>query len=323
MVRAIVVTGGRRADDMALTEVPIAPPRPGEVQVTVRYAGVNFMDVGTRRGEYRHAGALLKTPGVEGMGVIERVGSDASAFHIGQRVAWFLHWGSYAEAVNVPVTSLVPVPDGIDDQTAAAVMMQGLTAHHLATRSFPVQPGHVCLVHAGAGGVGQLLTQLISARGATVIARVSTTDKVERARSAGARHVLVGRDGDFVGEITSLTTGRGVDAVFDAVGRTTLRDSIASLTRHGTLVAFGTASGAASPIALESIPKSIHITYSTVMDHVPDHQSLMDRASEVFSLIAEGTLRADIGGIYSLADASRAHHDLESRGSTGKLLLRT
>ncbi|CAN5265561.1 quinone oxidoreductase [soil metagenome] len=320
-MRSIIVSGDRHPEDMKLHDGIDREPGAEEVRVKVRYAGVNFMDIGTRTNAYATESSSIATPGVEGMGIVDSVGSEVQGFRPGDRVAWYFHWGSYADTVFIPACSLVPVPDDIEDDIAAGLLMQGLTAHHLATRGFPVEVGQVCLVHAASGGVGALLTQIIMMRGGTVIGRVSSDDKVSAAQEAGAGHVLIGRDGHFRNEVLTLTQGRGVNAVFDAIGKVTYEDSIASLAPHGTFVSFGTASGAVAPIDLTQIPKSVFITYSTVMDHTPDQASLLRHAQELFDWVRTGALKIRIERIYPLEDAGRAHADLESRCTTGKLLL--
>jgi NADPH2:quinone reductase len=319
-MKAIQIARSGGPEALELVEAPDREPGPGEVLVEVSAAGVNFMDIGVRRGTIWNEMPWPKRLGVEGAGRVFAVGEGVNALQPGQRVAWVYAPGSYAERVVIRAGALVPVPDDIDDTTAAAIMMQGLTASHFATDFYTVQPGDIALVHAAAGGVGLLLTQLIRLRGGRVIGRVSHEDKVAAAREAGAEHVLVG-EGDFAGEVMRLTGGDGVDVVYDGAGPTTFQGSLDSLRRSGVFCWYGPVLGAPGPIDLMSLPKSIKIGYASFMDHVPTPKALQARARQVFAWVASGDLKVRIGARYPLARAAQAHADMEARGTTGKLVL--
>lgn len=304
-----------------LIDVPGPVPGSGKVVVEIAAAGVNFMDIGVRRGMAWSDVPNPKVIGVEGAGRVVALGEGVAGYAIGDRVAWVYAPGSYAEQVEVPEGALVRVPDAIDDRTAAAIMMQGLTASHFATDFYPVQPGDVALVHAAAGGLGMLLTQIVKLRGGTVIGRVSSAAKVEAARSVGAEHVIVDAEGSFADQVLGLTGGEGVNVVFDGSGPATFADSLASLRRSGTFCWFGPVLGGPGPIDIMSLPKSIKLGYAVFSDHIRTPDILRERTAQLFQWIMEGTLRVEIGGVYPLADAARAHADMESRRSTGKLLL--
>ena len=307
--------------DLGPVDLPDLVPNAGKVVVAVAAAGVNFMDIGVRRGMAWADVSDPKVIGVEGAGRVIALGEGVAGFAIGDRVAWVYAPGSYAEQVEVPADALVPVPDAIDDRTAAALMMQGLTASHFATDFYPVQPGDVALVHAAAGGLGMLLTQIVKRRGGTVIGRVSSGVKVEAARGAGADHVIVDADGDFADEVLALTDGEGVNVVFDGSGPATFAGSLASLRRAGTFCWFGPVLGGPGPIDIMSLPKSIKLGYAVFSDHIPTPACLRERSAQLFQWVIEGALRVEIGGVYPLDDAARAHVDMESRRTTGKLLL--
>ncbi|MEU8962019.1 quinone oxidoreductase [Streptomyces sp. NPDC048491] len=304
---------------MRWIEMPEPSPGSGEALVRVRAAGVNYMDVGARAegGPGWAAPAVL---GVEGMGYVTAVGEGVSDLAVGDRVAWFYQPGSYAELLAAPAHSLVKVPDGIDDETAAAVMMQGLTASHLSTETYPIGPGDTALIHAAAGGVGQLLTQMVKARGGSVIGLVSREEKAPAAREAGAEHVLVHTGGGFEDRIRELTGGRGVDVVYDGGGADTFRSSQLALRPHGVHASYGPFMGVPT-LRPTDLPNSILLTYPVVHHHVATRQALVRRTSEVFALVLDGRLTPRIERRYPLADAARVHADLESRRTTGKLLL--
>jgi NADPH:quinone reductase len=320
-MKAIVMTraGGPEALEFVERETP--SPGPGEVLVEVAVAGVNFMDIGARRGMAWTGAANPKVLGVEGAGRVIAVGADVGDFQPGQRVAWVYAPGSYAQQVIVPADALLSALDGIDDRTATAVMMQGLTASHFATDFYPVQPGDVALVHAAAGGLGLLLTQIIKLRGGTVIGRVSSADKVAIAKAAGADHVIVDATGDFAAEAVRLSGGEGVSVVYDGSGPTTFQGSLDSLRVSGTLCWYGPILGGPGPLDIMSLPKSIKLGYAVFAHHVRTPERLRSRSAQLFNWIRDGQLKVTIGGVYPLAEAARAHADMESRTTTGKLLL--
>ena len=242
-------------------------------------------------------------------------------FAVGDRVTWVYAYGTYAEQIALPAAAAVPVPAGVSDEIAAAVMMQGLSAQHFATEAAPVQPGQTVLVHAAAGGLGQILVQLIKLRGGRVIGLVSREDKVKAARRAGADEVLVSAGDRFVQPVLDLTSGQGVDTVFDGGGETTFWASTRVARRHGTVLYYGAVIGQPPVVNVRQLPNSIKICYPTFLDHVPTREALLARSAELLTLVSDGLLTIEIGGRYPLAEAAQAHRDLESRATTGKLLL--
>ena len=321
MSRAIVMTAPGGSETLEWLERPLKKPGAGEVRVEVTAAGVNFMDIGVRRGMAWQEMPEPKILGVEGAGRVLSVDDSINGFAPGYRVAWVYAPGSYAEQVVLPEDALVPVPDAIDDRTAAAVMMQGLTASHFATDFYPVKEGDVALVHAAAGGLGLLLTQIIRLRGGRVIGRVSSADKVAAAREAGAEHVIVDAEGAFADEVLRLTDGEGVHVVYDGSGPATFAGSLKSLRRSGTFCWYGPVLGGPGPLDIMSLPKSIKIGYAVFFDHIHTPQLLRARSAQLFDWIASGGLRVRVGGIYPLAEAAKAHAAMESRATMGKLLL--
>jgi NADPH:quinone reductase len=320
-MKAITMIRAGGPDVLEWVDRPEPIPGPGEALVEITAAGVNFMDTGVRRGVLWTEMQAPKILGVEGAGRVVAVGNEVSSVQPGQRVAWVYAPGSYAERVVIPVAALVPVPDAIDDATAAAVMMQGLTASHFATDFYPVQSGDIALVHAGAGGLGLLLTQIIKLRGGHVIGRVSRADKVAIARETGADHVIVDTDGEFAEAVVRLSGGEGVHVVYDGSGPTTFQASLASLRHSGTFCWYGPVLGGPGPIDLMQLPRSIKIGYASFADHVSTPALLHLHTTQLFDWIASGDLKVRIGGTYPLAEAARAHTDMEGRATTGKLLL--
>ncbi len=293
------------------TEVPDPEPGQGRVVVEVAAAGVNYMDVYEREGG-GYGSPPPAVPGAEGAGTVAGTG---------QRVAWTNVPGSYAERLAAPEELLVPVPDGIELDVAAASLLQGLTAHYLASDSYAVQPGDWVLVHAGAGGVGLLLTQIAVARGGRVIATTSTPEKAELARAAGAEEVI-GYE-DFAGRARELTGGEGVAAVYDGVGKTTFLPGMEALRPLGSMIIYGAASGPPEPLDVSVLMArgSLYVQRPTLKTYLRTPALLQQRARQVFELIGDGRLDVRIGARYPLADARRAHEDLEARRTTGKLLL--
>jgi NADPH2:quinone reductase len=306
------------ADVLQVSDVERPSPGPGQVLVRVAVAGVNFMDV------YQRNGALPAPflAGVEGVGTVEELGDGVDDLATGQRVGWLRGGqGSYAEYVLVDAAMAVSVPDAVEDDVAAAVLMQGVTAHYLATDTYRVQPGDSVLVHAAAGGVGQLLTQVVTLRGGRVIGTVSTDEKAAVARAAGADEVL--RYDEVPDRVKAVTGGDGVAVVYDGVGGATFDGSLASLRPRGVLVVYGNASGPTPPLEIPRLNTggSLYVTRPTVVHYTATRADLRARTDEVFGWVASGQLRVAIGGRYPLAEAARAHEDLESRRTTGKLLL--
>ena len=320
-MKAVIMNGIGDTDVMEVVEYPEPVAAPGQVLVEIAAAGVNFMDIGVRQGMAWTDIENPKILGVEGAGRVLAVGEGITGFSAGDRVAWVYAPGSYAERISIPVNSLVRLPDFIDDRTAAASMMQGLTASHFATDFYPVQPGDTALVHAAAGGVGLLLTQIIRLRGGRVIGRVSSEDKVAIATQAGAEHVIVDRQGDFAQQVLKLTNDRGVDVVYDGSGPMTFQGSLDSLRRSGTFCWYGPVLGGPGLIDIMSLPKSIKIGYAVFSDHVYAPDLLRARTTQLFDWIRDGSMKINIGGSYRLEDAASAHADMASRRTTGKLLL--
>ncbi|MFF4837474.1 quinone oxidoreductase family protein [Streptomyces sp. NPDC001315] len=319
-MRAVVMEELGRPEVLKLREWPDPEPGPGELVVDIEFSGVNFMDTGSRVG-FGLPGGLPLVPGVEGAGRVTALGEGVSGFAIGDRVAWVSVYGSYAEKIAVPADQVVPVPDDIPSDVAAATMMQGLTAHHFVTESAPLTEGQTALVHSAAGGVGRMVTQLLKLRGARVIGLVSRAEKVPVAEAAGADEVLVSSGGDFVARVKDLTGGEGVHAVFDGGGATTFWPSIEVLRRVGTLVYYGPLIGDVPTIQMFELPKSIRITYAVYSDHIHSRELLLQHAGDLFDKIREGSLRIDITERYPLGAADQAHIDIESRRTSGKLLL--
>jgi NADPH:quinone reductase len=320
-MKAVVMNGTGGREMLEHVERPEPVTGPGQALVDIAFAGVNFMDIGVRQGMAWTDTPNPKVLGVEGVGRVVAVGDGVEGIAPGQRVAWVYAPGSYAERIAIPAASLVPVPDAIDDRTAASVMMQGLTASHFATDFYPVQPGDVAFVHAAAGGLGLLLTQIVKLRGGHVIGRVSSDDKVAAAKEAGADHVIVETEGRFAEEALRLTKGEGVHVVYDGSGPKTFQGSLDVLRRSGVFCWYGPVLGGPGPLDIMSLPKSIKIGYAIFFDHIHTPELLRARSARLFDWIAEGKLRVRIGGEYPLADAARAHADMESRKTTGKLLL--
>jgi NADPH2:quinone reductase len=320
-MNAIVMNGTGSREMLEYAERPDPMAGPGQALVEIAFAGVNFMDIGVRQGIAWTEMPNPKILGVEGAGRVMAVGHGVEGIEPGQRAAWVYAPGSYAERIAIPATSLVPIPDAIDDRTAASVMMQGLTASHFATDFYPVQPGDVAFIHAAAGGVGLLLTQIIKLRGGNVIGRVSSPDKVAVAKEAGADHVIIDTEGWFVEETLRLTDGEGVHVVYDGSGPKTFQGSLDVLRRSGTFCWYGPVLGGPGPLDIMSLPKSIKIGYATFFDHIHTPALLRARTAQLFDWIAERKLKIRNGGEYPLAEAAQAHADMESRKTTGKLLL--
>jgi NADPH2:quinone reductase len=320
-VQAIVVSELGGPEVLRRSEQPAPVPGPGEILVDIGAAGVNFMDTGARRPGSAATRPVPFVPGVEAAGWVRELGAGVTDFAVGDRVTWVYAYGTYAEQIALPAAAAVPVPDGVSYEIAAAVMMQGLSAQHFATEAAPVQPGQTVLVHAAAGGLGQILVQLIKMRGGRVIGLVSREDKVKAARRAGADEVLVSAGGRFVAPVLDLTSGQGVDTVFDGGGETTFWASTRVARRHGTVLYYGAVIGQPPVVNLRQLPNSIKICYPTFLDHVPTREALLARSAELLTLVREGLLTIEIGGRYPLAEAAQAHWDLESRATTGKLLL--
>ena len=320
-MRAVLVEklGGPEVLQIAERDDPL--PGPGELLVQVEAAGVNFADIYQREGIGNYRQELPFTPGGEGAGRVVAVGPATGDFAPGDLVAWAQARGSYATQAIVPAERAVPVPEGIGTRVAAAVMLQGMTAHYLAFSTYPVKEGDVTVVHAAAGGVGLLLTQIVKRRGGIVIATASTAEKAERARGAGADHVI--DYAGFRGAVATLTGETGADVVFDGVGKATFDDSLACLRSRGMMVLYGAASGQVPPVELQRLNSggSLFVTRPTLGHYVADRAELLWRAGDLLEWIAAGQLDVHIGATYPLTEAARAQEDLASRSTTGKLLL--
>ena len=300
-------------------ELPDPTPAAGEALVRVRVAGVNFTDVYQRQGVYPGA---LPSYLRRGVGVVEKLGSGVTDVKVGARVGWVMIKGGYAERIALPAQRLVPIPDGVDDRTAAALLLQGMTAHFLLTDCYRVQKGEWILIHAAAGGVGLLMTQIAHTIGARIIGTTSTEEKATLAREAGADEIVLYTKEDFQ-EAAKRITGEGVSAVYDSVGKTTFLKSLDSLRPRGYMVLFGGSSGPApriDPMILN--PKgSLFLTRPTLGNYVSSREELLRRAADVFAWAAKGELKVRAEHDYPLADAAKAHADLEARKTTGKILL--
>jgi NADPH:quinone reductase len=312
-------TGGPEV--LKLEDVAQPHPGPGEVLVRVHASGVNFIDVYFREGRYK--AELPFIDGQEGAGLVETVGSGVTGFATGDAVAWCGTLGSYAEYAVVPAAKLVHVPAGLDLKLAAAVMLQGMTAHYLSHSTYPLKKGETALVHAAAGGVGLLLTQMAAQIGARVIATVSTEEKASLAQAAGAAEVILYTKSDFEVETKRMTSGQGVDVVYDSVGKTTFDKSLNCLRPRGLLALFGGSSGAVPPFDLIQLSAkgSLFITRPSLHHYLRDRAELEWRAGEVLGAAQVGKLHVRMEHTYALPDAARAHRELESRKTTGKLLL--
>jgi len=320
-VRAIQVNEHGGPEVLKIADVD--PPKPGaaDLLVDVAAAGVNYIDTYHRSGAYPTKPPFV--PGLEGAGTVRAVGPDVTGFAVGDRVAWGTVPASYAEQVVLPATDAVAVPDGVDDRTAAASMLQGMTAQYLLKSTYPAQPGDTVLIHAAAGGVGLLLTEWAKHLGARVIGTVSTAAKEELARSAGADEIIRYTERDVADEVRRLTDGAGVHVVYDGVGKDTFEASLASLRRRGMLVLFGASSGPVPPFDLQRLNSggSLFVTRPTLVHHTAERDELVWRAGEVFDAVAAGKLTIRISHTYPLADAAQAHADLQARRTTAKLLL--
>jgi NADPH2:quinone reductase len=325
-MHAILATEPGGPDVLVPDEIGDPLPGPRDLLVRLSAAGVNFVDVYHRNGTYPMP--FPHVPGSEGSGVVEAVGREVRDFAVGDLVAWASAPSSYAELVVVPEVVALRVPDGVSDEVAAALPLQGMTAHYLVSSTFPVLQGQDVLIHAGAGGVGLLLTQLAAARGARVITTVGSPDKEALSRAAGAAEVIRYAElADLTDELPALvrdlTGGRGVHTVFDGVGRTTFDASLASLRPRGGLALFGAASGPVPPVDPQRLNAagSVFLTRPTLGHHTATRDELTWRSGELFDAVAAGTLDVRVGATFPLSEAADAHRALEARATTGKVLL--
>jgi NADPH:quinone reductase len=312
-------TGGPEV--MELVDLPVPQPKASEAVVKLAASGVNFIDVYYREGRYK--AQLPFVLGQEGAGTVTAVGSEVKSVKVGDRVAWTGVQGSYAEYAAVPADRLVEIPAGVSDQQAAATMLQGMTAHYLSHDTFPLKRGQVALIHAAAGGVGLLLVQMAHNIGARIIATVSTDAKAKLAREVGANDIILYTQQDFEAETKRLTDGKGVDVVYDSVGKTTFEKGLNVLRPRGMMVLFGGSSGAVPPFDPIVLTQkgSLFLTRPSLGNYIATREELVARSKAVFGMIAAGKLKLRIEHTYPLAEAQRAHRELEARKTTGKLLL--
>ena len=302
-------------------EIPVPEPGAGEARVKIEAIGLNYIDIYQRTGLYP-----LKVPftlGMEGAGIVDAVGPNVTEVKEGDRVAYSMHLGSYAEYAVVPAWKLVPLPRSVDSQSAAAVMLQGMTAHYLTRSTYPLKEGETALVHAAAGGVGLLLIQVAKRSGAKVFGTVSTEEKAKLAREAGADEVILYTQTYFLTEVKRLTNGAGVHVVYDSVGKDTFEKSLECLRPRGYLVLFGNSSGPVPPFDLGKLAAkgSLFVTRPTLIHYASNREELLQRSGDLFKWIANGELKLRIDKTFALKDAAEAHRQLEGRKTTGKVLL--
>lgn len=302
-------------------DAPLPEPSPGQARVKIEAAGLNYIDTYHRTGLYQ--APLPITPGMEGAGVVDAVAFDVTIVKPGDRVAYCMHMGAYAEYAVVPARLLVPLPNGVDAQLGAAAILQGMTAHYLAFSTYPLRPGDRCIVHAAAGGVGLLLVQIAKRAGATVYGTVSTEEKAELARKAGADVVIRYTEQDFEAEVRRLTDGKGVDVVYDSVGVDTFEKSLNCLRPRGLLALFGQSSGPVPPVDLQILNSkgSLFVTRPSLGHYILDRSELISRAGDIFMWIKDGELNVRIDRTLPLSEAAEAHRLLQGRQTMGKVLL--
>jgi len=320
-MKAIRVHQYGGAEVLKYEEVPVPEPGAGEARLKIEAIGVNFIDIYQRTGLYQ-----LKLPftlGMESSGTVEAVGGNVSEVKVGDRVAYSMIPGAYAEYAVVPSSRLVPLPKNIDSRSGAATMLQGMTAHYLTHSTYPLKQGETALIHAAAGGVGLLLVQIAKRRGATIFGTVSTEEKARLAREAGAGEIILYTQKDFVAEVKRLTDGRGLNVVYDSVGQSTFQKSLDCLRPRGYLVLLGQSSGPVPPFNLGTLAAkgSLFVTRPTLAHYAITREELHQRANDLFNWIAAGQLKLRIDKTFPLAEAAEAHRQLEARKTTGKVLL--
>lgn len=309
------------ADALVYEEVAMPEPGPGEARVKIAAIGVNFIDIYQRSGQYK--GPLPLTLGMEAAGTVDAVGTGVTEVQVGDHVAYAMQQGSYAEYGVLPAWKLVQIPTGVSFQQAAAVMLQGMTAHYLSHSTYELEPGDTALVHAAAGGVGLLLVQIAKLRGARVIATVGSPAKAELARAAGADEVILYNEQDFAAEALRLNDGRKLDVIYDSVGRTTFEKGLDILRPRGFMVLFGQSSGAVPPLDPQVLNAkgSLFLTRPSLGHYTQTREELLERAGDLFHWIAQGKLDVRVDRVLPLSQAAAAHTALESRATTGKVLL--
>ncbi|MEO8075468.1 MAG: quinone oxidoreductase [Acidobacteriota bacterium] len=321
-MKRIVVREPGGPDQMIIEEVPTPVPGPDEALVAVAVSGVNFLDVYFRSGLYKSDSPTVL--GSEAAGTVTAVGGGVTEVAVGDRVVYTMVRGSYAEYAVVAAAQLVRIPDAVDFERAAAIMLQGTTAHYLTRSTFPIGKGHTCLVHAAAGGAGGLIVQLAKHHGARVLGTVSTEEKAREVRGLGADETIIYTEQDFETEVRRLTDGRGVDVVYDSVGRTTFDKSLKVIRPRGMLALFGQSSGAVPPFdpGVLNTRGSLFLTRPSLGHYLASRTELLWRVGEIMDLVTSGALKVRVSAVYPFAEAAQAHRDLESRKTTGKLLLR-
>ncbi|XP_057950498.1 uncharacterized protein LOC131145438 [Malania oleifera] len=322
MVKAIRVHELGGPEVLKWEDVEIGEPKEGEIRVRNKAIGLNFIDVYFRKGVYK-AATMPFTPGMEAVGVVTAVGPGLTGRNVGDLVAYAgSPMGAYAEEQILPANRVVPVPSSIDPIVAASVILKGMTAQFLVCRCFKVEPGHTVLVHAAAGGVGSLLCQWANALGATVIGTVSSKEKADQARDDGCQHVIIYTQDDFVSRVNEITSGNGVDVVYDSVGKDTFQGSLTCLKIRGYMVNFGQSSGVPDPVPLSALAaKSLFLTRPSLLQYTIERDELLEAAGELFANVASGVLRVRVNHTYPLSQAAQAHTDLESRKTSGSVVL--
>jgi NADPH:quinone reductase len=322
MVKAIQVQEYGGPEVLSYTDVEVAPPGAGEVRVRHNAIGVNFIDTYFRTGQYQ-APALPFTPGSEGAGIVVAAGEGVTDFQPGERVAYAGSLGSYAEERNIPAQFLVKIPEGVSDETAAAMMLKGLTAQYLLRRTYRVEPGFTILFHAAAGGVGLIACQWAKALGLKLIGTAGSEEKCALARDNGAAFTINYRSEDFAARVKEITGGRGVKVVYDSIGKDTWDKSLDCLRPFGLMASFGNASGVVPPFAPVSLgPKgSLYVTRQTLATHIATREAMQAMADDLFAVVASGEVKIHIAQRYPLAEAAQAHRDLEARKTTGSTIL--
>jgi NADPH2:quinone reductase len=327
-VRAVQIDRYGGPEVIVRRELPVPSPGLGEVLIRLAYSGINFMDIHTRQGKYAgsrtYPQTMPTTLGIEGAGTIDAVGSGVHDFRVGDRVAYCLSWGSYADYAVVAAWRVVHVPEKLPLELAAASMFHGMTAHYLAYDLGKFGPGVTCLVHSASGGIGQLLVQIGARLGATIYATTSTEVKAEIARKRGAKAAFLYDNGCFADKVREVTGGRGVDVVFDAIGKPTLRDSMRATRTKGLVVAFGSVGGDVkdlNPIELGEAG-SLFLTRTRLADHLTDAETIRHRAADIFAGLIDGTLSIGIAGRYTLDNVEDAHRELENRTTVGKPVIK-
>jgi NADPH2:quinone reductase len=320
-MKAIQVKQPGGPEVLEYVDLPAPQPKSNEAVVKLAASGVNFIDVYFREGRYKTSMPFVV--GQEGAGTVTSIGTEVKSTNVGDLVAWTGQQGAYAEYAAVPADRLVPIPQGVSEQQAAAAMLQGMTAHYLSHDTYPLKRGETALVHAAAGGVGLLLVQMAHNIGARVIATVSTGEKAKLAREAGADDVILYSQSDFETETKRLMNGKGVDVVYDSVGKTTFEKGLNLLRPRGMMVLFGGSSGAVPPFDLIALSQkgSLYLTRPTLVNYISSREELIARSNAVFGMIAAGKLNLRIEHTYPLSEAQQAQRDLQERKTTGKILL--